>query len=112
MAPAPIQTTVHHSEKSRQFTAYNVLMIVAMGFGSMGFGYTAAIIATTLGRQKSITLGGRTTLTLSVSAQPTFLTYFNLIDGAHATALISTMNVRSSAFVLAMNYLLTRNFAV
>ena len=33
--------------KHRQFRLYNVLVILAMAFGSMAMGYSASIIATT-----------------------------------------------------------------
>ena len=38
----------HHTSR-RQFRLYNVFMVLAMSFGSMGYGYSASIIATTLG---------------------------------------------------------------
>ncbi|KAK7883526.1 hypothetical protein LTR67_011102 [Exophiala xenobiotica] len=60
----------------RQFRVYNVLMVLLMSFGSMSYGYSASIIATTL-------------------AQPSFLEYFNLAGPhAHSNAnqLIATMN--------------------
>lgn len=37
------------SGKRQKITAYNVLILVFVGFGSMTYGYTASIIATTLG---------------------------------------------------------------
>jgi sugar porter (SP) family MFS transporter len=57
----------------RQFRAYNVFMVLVMSLGSMGYGYSASIIATTL-------------------AQPSFLTYFALDTRSNATQLIATMN--------------------
>ncbi|KAK5136980.1 hypothetical protein LTR08_001487 [Meristemomyces frigidus] len=61
------------STSGRQFNWFNLLMIIAMSFGSMSYGYSASIIATTL-------------------AQPTFLTYFELDTRSDARSLISTMN--------------------
>lgn len=57
----------------RQFNWFNLLMVIAMSFGSMTYGYSASIISTTL-------------------AQPSFLTYFELDTRSDATSLISTMN--------------------
>jgi sugar porter (SP) family MFS transporter len=62
--------------RGRQFRVYNILMVLLMSAGSMSYGYSASIIATTL-------------------AQPSFLAYFNLA-GPHASSnanqLIATMN--------------------
>lgn len=57
----------------RQFNWFNLLMVICMAFGSMSYGYSASVIATTL-------------------AQPSFLTYFGLDTRSNATSLISTMN--------------------
>lgn len=62
--------------RGRQFRIYNVLMVLLMSAGSMSYGYSASIIATTL-------------------AQPTFLAYFNLAGpnaSRNANQLIATMN--------------------
>ena len=73
-----MQDALIHIEhaRGRQFRIYNVLMVLLMSAGSMSYGYSASIIATTL-------------------AQPTFLAYFNLA-GPHASPnanqLIATMN--------------------
>ena len=40
---------VAHTKK-RQFRLYNVLVILGMAFASVGMGYSASIIATTLGQ--------------------------------------------------------------
>ncbi|KAK4539179.1 hypothetical protein LTR36_001179 [Oleoguttula mirabilis] len=61
------------STGGRQFNWFNLLMVICMSFGSMSYGYSASIIATTL-------------------AQPTFLKYFDLDTRPDATSLISTMN--------------------
>jgi hypothetical protein len=42
------EVRVKHTKK-RQFKLYNVLVILAMSFASIGMGYSASIIATTLG---------------------------------------------------------------
>lgn len=69
---------VQHSDgqqhyAGRQFRAYNVLMVALMSLGSMGYGYSASIIATTL-------------------AQPSFISYFELDTRPDGTQLIATMN--------------------
>ena len=67
---------VLHHASGRQFRIYNVLMVLLMSAGSMSYGYSASIIATTL-------------------AQPAFLTYFNLAGpnaSSNANQLIATMN--------------------
>ncbi|OQU98123.1 hypothetical protein CLAIMM_03949 isoform 3 [Cladophialophora immunda] len=69
----PNYSHVQHSTQRHQFKFYNVLMLVAMGFGSMSFGYSSAVIAITLG-------------------QPTFLKYFGLDTNPNANALIATTN--------------------
>ncbi|KAK5051910.1 hypothetical protein LTR84_002713 [Exophiala bonariae] len=63
---------VEHS-KARQFRAYNILVILLMSLGSIGYGYNASIIATTL-------------------AQPTFISYFELDTRPDGTSLIATTN--------------------
>ncbi|TKA76547.1 hypothetical protein B0A49_01803 [Cryomyces minteri] len=62
-----------HLGGKREFNFYNLFMVLAMSFGSMGYGYGASIIATTL-------------------AQPTFIKHFELDTRSDATSLISTMN--------------------
>ncbi|RVX66729.1 hypothetical protein B0A52_08922 [Exophiala mesophila] len=59
--------------EGRQFRPYNVLMVALMSLGSVGYGYNASIIATTL-------------------AQPSFNTYFELDTRPNGTQLIATMN--------------------
>jgi hypothetical protein len=49
--PAHYAIHAQHTRK-RQFQIYNIFMVVAMGFGSMSYGYSASIIATTLGMQQ------------------------------------------------------------
>lgn len=76
--PSKMQEAPSHIEhaRGRHFRIYNVLMVLLMLAGSMSYGYSASIIATTL-------------------AQPTFLAHFNLA-GPHASPnanqLIATMN--------------------
>lgn len=57
----------------RQFRFYNVLMIVAMGLGSVSYGYSAGVISQTLG-------------------QPSFIEYFELDKRTDATDIIGLMN--------------------
>ncbi|KPI38113.1 Quinate permease [Cyphellophora attinorum] len=59
--------------KSRQLRLYNVGVTVLMAAGSLGAGYAAAIIGTTL-------------------AQPSFLDYFALLSRSDGTDLIATTN--------------------
>lgn len=66
------QVGLEHS-KSRQFRAYNIFVILLMSLGSIGYGYNASIIATTL-------------------AQPSFISYFQLDTRANGTELIATTN--------------------
>ena len=44
----PADVHVEHVHK-RQFKHYNIMVIAAMCFASMGMGYSASIIGTTLG---------------------------------------------------------------
>ncbi|KAJ5621156.1 MFS transporter SP family sugar:H+ symporter [Penicillium lagena] len=60
-------------QSKRQFRTYNVMVIFAMGLGSISMGYSASIIGTTL-------------------AQPSFLEYFDLETRSNGTSLISSMN--------------------
>ena len=50
MAEKNITADIHveHVHK-RQFKYYNIIVIAAMSFASMGMGYSASIIGTTLG---------------------------------------------------------------
>ncbi|KAF2654662.1 general substrate transporter [Lophiostoma macrostomum CBS 122681] len=57
----------------RQFRTYNVLVILAMSFGSIAMGYSGSIIGSTL-------------------AQDTFYVYFELTTRPNGTSLISAMN--------------------
>ena len=61
------------SRQLRQFRAFNVCMVLVMSLGSIGFGYSLSIIATTL-------------------AQPSFISYFRLDTRSNATQLVATMN--------------------
>ena len=65
-------STFEHSSK-RQFRWYNVFIILYMALGSIEFGYSASIIATTL-------------------AQPSFLSYFELATRSNASDLVGLMN--------------------
>lgn len=62
----------NHTAK-RQFQAYNVLVILAMSFGSIAMGYSGSVIGVTLG-------------------QPSFVEYFELETRSNGTSLISAMN--------------------
>ena len=68
--PAP--SVVQHVTK-RQFRWYNVFIILFMSLGSIEYGYSASIIATTL-------------------AQPSFISYFNLDTRSDASTLAGLMN--------------------
>ncbi|CAO2648550.1 Nn.00g078170.m01.CDS01 [Neocucurbitaria sp. VM-36] len=57
----------------QRINAFNVFILIFVGLGSMSYGYTAAVIGTTLG-------------------QPSFIAYFDLATRSNATDLISTMN--------------------
>lgn len=76
----------------RQFRIYNVIMVLAMSFGSMGYGYSASITATTLGMMLTTPLDVHISSNLNL-AQPSFIKYFELDTRSDATSLISTMNV-------------------
>ncbi|KFY14232.1 hypothetical protein V492_02761 [Pseudogymnoascus sp. VKM F-4246] len=64
---------VGNHTRRRQFKFYNVLVILAMAFGSIAMGYSGSVIGVTLG-------------------QPSFVAYFDLETRANATSLISSMN--------------------
>ncbi|OAA60210.1 General substrate transporter [Niveomyces insectorum RCEF 264] len=68
---SPYAVTAHTTK--RQFRTYNLLVILAMAFGSVAMGYSGSIIGTTL-------------------AQPTFVSYFELETRPNATSLLSAMN--------------------
>jgi hypothetical protein len=62
---------VHHARSKKvQFRGYNILVILAMSFGSIAMGYSGSIIGVTLG-------------------QTSFLQYFELDTRPDATSLIS-----------------------
>lgn len=63
---SPLQTR-------QRINAFNVFILIFVGFGSMTYGYTAAVIGTTLG-------------------QPSFIEYFELATRSDGTDLISTTN--------------------
>ena len=69
-------------------------MVLAMSFGSVGYGYSASIIGTTLGIVSTAHHAVYPTLTSRI-AQPSFIKYFGLDTRSNATSLISTMNVGS-----------------
>ena len=74
LTEAASSTTFHHSTK-RQFRWYNVFIILFMSLGSIEYGYSASIIATTL-------------------AQPSFISYFELDtrdDAARWTGLMNSL---------------------
>ncbi|KAF2742385.1 MFS transporter [Sporormia fimetaria CBS 119925] len=62
-----------HTIKAPRINAFNVLILIFVGLGSMSYGYTASIIGTTLG-------------------QPSFISYFQLDTRSNGTDLISTTN--------------------
>lgn len=61
-----------HSD-GQQFRSYNIIMVLLMSLGSIEYGYSASIIATTL-------------------AQPSFIHYFKLDTRSNSTQLIATTN--------------------
>ncbi|CAK7237540.1 hypothetical protein SEUCBS140593_010003 [Sporothrix eucalyptigena] len=64
---------ISYQPTQERLTRYNVLVICAIGLGSLSFGYAGAVIGTLLG-------------------QPSFQTYFDLATRPHATQLESSMN--------------------
>lgn len=52
MEPDPVTAGFSHSGKSQQFNTANLFAIVAMGVGSIGYGYSANVIAPILGMFK------------------------------------------------------------
>lgn len=73
MADTTGATSVVHHIGGRQFQYYNIIMILAMGFGSISYGYSAGVISQTLG-------------------QPSFLRYFDLDTRPDTTDIIGLMN--------------------
>ncbi|KIY03485.1 uncharacterized protein Z520_00176 [Fonsecaea multimorphosa CBS 102226] len=73
MAATTDTTSVAHHVGGRQFQFYNIIMILAMGFGSISYGYSAGVISQTLG-------------------QPSFLKYFDLDTRSDASDIIGLMN--------------------
>lgn len=69
---------VHHEDKRTQFKFRNVLMVLAMGMGSLSYGYSANVIAASL-------------------AQPTFIKYFGLDTRSDANAVKACMTVSPSS---------------
>jgi MFS family permease len=79
-APLPYTMTldtdnvaISHHVSGRQFRLYNVLMVFAMGLGSVSYGYSAGVISQTL-------------------SQPSFISYFKLDKRSDATDIIGLMN--------------------
>lgn len=69
-----INRMVHHEDPRTQFKLRNVLVLLAMGMGSLSFGYTSGIITTSL-------------------AQPTFIKHFGLETRSDANAVKACMTV-------------------
>jgi len=67
-----IETGSNVEHGRRHFSGYLIFCVFFMGFGSMSYGYPAAIIGTTLG-------------------QPSFLTYMNLDTASNASQLIGAI---------------------
>lgn len=66
----------HHGETlhpRKSMRPYNIMVILAMGFGSIAMGYSGSVIGSTL-------------------AQPTFIEYFDFATRPNGTSLISAMN--------------------
>ena len=66
---------VGHAEGARLWRASNVFSVLAMGIGSIGYGYSANVIAPIL-------------------AFPSFNEYFELETRSNGTALLAAMTVR------------------
>lgn len=54
MDPDTPNDGLHHSGKARQFNAANFFAIIAMGVGSIGYGYSANVIAPILGTHQAL----------------------------------------------------------
>lgn len=81
----------HDNEPRQKLNVYNVLILLALAPGSICYGYTAAIIATTLGMSND----GAQLLVHSTNikpGQPSFSEYFGLATRSNANALIGAMN--------------------
>jgi len=81
----------HKSGKKQKVTLYNVFILMFIGLGSMTYGYTASIIATTLGKPTCAIIRSPGSH-LTRIGQPTFIEYFGLATVSNGTDLISTMN--------------------
>ena len=86
--------TPHQITNKRQFNWYNVFMVITMSWGAFAYGYSTAIIGPTLG-MPYLELIVVTQLISYMTAQPSFIEYYDLETRKHATALISTMTVLS-----------------
>jgi len=71
---------------AQKLNAYNIIILLLLAPGSIAYGYSAAIIATTLGRYRQF-LSQKTKLT-NKTGQPSFIEYFSLATRPNATSLI------------------------
>ena len=69
-----INRMVHHEDKRTQFKLRNILVVLAIGMGSLSFGYSSGVISTSL-------------------AQPTFIKHFGLDTRSDANAVKACMTV-------------------
>ena len=77
--------------RGRQFRAYNIAVVLAMAFASIAMGWSASIIATTLGSHRSI-CACVDKADNHATEQPSFIAYFELATRPDATNLIGAMN--------------------
>lgn len=75
--------------KGQKPTLSTYLALLVVSFGSISYGYSAAVIGLTLGEPLSLP---STVLALTPLGQPSFITRFNLATRTDTTDLISTMN--------------------
>lgn len=81
----------HKSGKRQKVTLHNVFILMFIGLGSMTYGYTASIIATTLGKPTCAIICSPGSHLMRIG-QPTSIEYFGLATVSNGIDLISTMN--------------------
>jgi hypothetical protein len=82
------------SEPDRLWTASNIFSVLAMGVGSIGYGYSANVIAPILGESNNPSVSREDRIDRS-KAFPSFKNYFNLETRSDGTAILAAMTVRS-----------------
>lgn len=73
------------------WTASNVFSVLAMGIGSIGYGYSANVIAPILGKPPTESINA--VLLTGVVAFPGFNEYFGLETRSDGTAILAAMTV-------------------